>query len=104
MFTPKFPERLTLVAYLSGKRRTAKWHTERDTPAARIVVTSNSFIERLMCEIEDEHFGEKLKFHHASLVFDIADDDENQAVLDFLRDAVQFTDYIHIIEGDNLDC
>jgi len=102
MSTPKLPERITLVAYLSGKRGTARWHTERDSVAARIVVTSPSFIGRLLEEIEDEHFGEKLKFHHASLVADIADDDENTAVLDFLRDAVQFTDYIHIVEDDSL--
>lgn len=91
------PDRLTLTAWLSGKKRDRQWHLERDTPAARIVVTSPDLIGRILDELE-----EGCDWQHIDHIADAASDDENQAVLDFLRDAGPFTDTIHVYEGEVL--
>lgn len=94
------PERLTLTAYLSGKRKSRQWHLEQDSVAARIVITSSGLIWRILEELDFEDDDKQARWQYIEIVADAASDDENQAVLDFLREANQYTSYIHIDEGD----
>lgn len=95
--------KLTLTAYLSGKRRSQSWHDEQDSVAARIVITSSGLIGRILDELDFEDDDKQARWQYIEIIADAASDDENQAVLDFLREANQYTSYIHVYEGERLD-
>lgn len=97
------PDYMTLTAYLSGKRKPQKWHDECDSIAARLVITSKDLIGRILDELDFEEDDKNARWQFVDILADAASDDENQAVLDFLSVAAQFTNYIHVNDGERLD-